>query len=102
MGNRAVYTKAINYTLLNVKKPVCVFIRCTHKGVKFFTEAAALVPSNTPKDGMGFVLTEQNEIEVENEIQLKTVQNKTVTKKCTKISKIMQPTCTVSRMKGLW
>ena len=67
----------LNHTLFNVKKLVCTFIRYAHRGLKFFTEAAALVPSNMPRRvGWGLALTAQNEIVVQNEIQLTTVQNK--------------------------
>ena len=57
----------LNHTLFNVKKPVCVFIRYAHGGLKFFTEAAALVPSNMPRRvGWGLAFTVQNEIVVQN------------------------------------
>lgn len=55
----------LNHTLFNVKKTVCVFIRYAHGGLKFFTEAAALVLSNMPRRvGWGLAFTAQNEIVV--------------------------------------
>ena len=72
----------LNHTSFNAKKHVCVFIRCANRGLKFFTEAAALVPSNMPRRvEWGLALTAQNEIVVQNEIQLKLFKIKTVTKK---------------------
>lgn len=56
---------------------MCVFIRYAQGGLKYFKEAAALMPSNMPRRvGWGLALTAQNEIVLQNEIQSKTVQNK--------------------------
>lgn len=55
---------------------MCVFIRYAQRGLNYFKEAAALVPSNMPRVGWGLALTAQNEIVLQNEIHLKTVQNK--------------------------
>lgn len=67
----------LNHTIFNVQKPVCVFIRYAQGGLKFFTEVAALVPSNMLRRvGRGLALTVQTQIVAQNEIQLKTVQNK--------------------------